>query len=611
MTGCAVAWPVIFFKTVTSTTVFMLFSKFFKSIIAVSITVVCSLQAFAQKEAALLKQANQLYESSKPDSASLLLNQLLANASTPYRMVADAYNILGHVQLDKGNLPGALTQYLLAEKTGMANNDIEVATTANINISGIYREQNILATARHYIDKAEKNIAALSNKKIVGNFYNNKAILLELTNQFDSAIYTYNKALQIYIDVNDSNRIAIGYNNLGVVYKNKGDYDKALQSYQKVVEIEKKLGNKFILGATYINIGGVQQQLKNYQQAIDYNKQGLAIAHQIEAQYLVVSAAENIADAFFGMKQLDSAYAWRKVHFAENDKYLNTENSKQINEMQVKYEAEKKEQTIALQQAKLSKQKVMLTGGSVLALLLLLTAYLLYRRYKLKKQKELQQRLMEQREEATINILTAEEKERKRIAAELHDGVGQLMMAAWMNLQALGNQQDTIGNEQQQLLQKTTLLVGESCKEVRQVSHNMMPNALLKKGLVNAVKEFTQQIDKSVISINLQSAGLDTPLDSITETILYRVIQECVNNTIKHAHATVLDISIHNSAEGIDMLIEDNGRGFDTHQSIPGSGLGLDNIRSRISFLKGSVHWDSSPGNGTVVAIHIPPKQAI
>jgi two-component system, NarL family, sensor kinase len=568
------------------------------------------LAARAQDDTALYNQAKLFYEASKPDSAIVMLNKLIAKKNVAYKLRSDVYDMLGHIELDKGNLPGALAFYLESERTGIANNDIDVTTKAAVNISGIYREQNNLEVAREYIDKAEKDIDKVVSPKVAGSFYNNKGILLEMGNLFDSAIETYNKALAIYISVKDSNRIAVGYNNLGVVYKNKGDYEMALRNYQKVVDIEKIIGNKYILGATYINIGSVNHQLKKYNDAIAYNRLGLSIAKEVPAQYLIVSAAENIADAFFEMKLMDSAYTWQKIRFAENEKYLNAENSSQINEMQAKYETVKKEQVIALQQSKLSRQRIFMMGGAALCALMLLSAYLLYRRYKLKKEKELQEKLMLQREEATINILTAEEKERKRIAAELHDGVGQLMTAAWLNLQVLEKQFGQGSGEQQQLLGKTTLLVGESCKEVRQVSHNMVPNALLKKGLVDAIKEFTLQIDRSVISINMQADGLDTELDSITETVLYRVIQECVNNTVKHAHATELDISIHHAESGIDILIEDNGKGFDTSLVKENeNGLGLQNIRSRISFLKGTVHWDSSPGNGTVVAIHIPPKK--
>lgn len=568
------------------------------------------LPSFSQKDSAAYLLAKKLYDASKPDSASLLLQQVLASKESSYFLKSESHSLLGHIELDKGNLPATLQHYIKAEKFGLDNHDLDLITQADINISGVYREQNNLATARQYIDKAAINIPRLKSTKILGNFYNNKAILLEMTKQFDSAADMYNRAIDIYIAAKDSNRIAIGYNNLGVLYKNKGDYNKALVNYQKVVEIEKLIGNKFILGSSYINIGSVFIQQNEYAAAIRYNKMGLDIAREISAQYLAVVASDNIAEAYFGMKIPDSAYAWQKIRFAENEKYLNAENSRQINEMQTKFETEKKEQTIALQQSRLAKQKLLIIGGTIIFLMITLYGYLFYRRYKLKKEQEMQQKLMLQREEATVNILTAEENERKRIAAELHDGIGQLMMAAWMNLQAIGKQQEAKESDQQQLLLKTTLLVGESCKEIRQVSHNMMPNALIKKGLVNAVKEFTQQIDKSVIAINVQAEGLDTAIDSLTETILYRVIQECVNNTIKHAQATELDISIYHTEEGIDLLIEDNGRGFNASLvSNNDSGLGLQNIRSRISFLKGSAHWDSIPGNGTVVSIHIPPRR--
>lgn len=584
-------------------------TNFMKPAFAFIVFSLVSISSFSQKDSAAYLLAKKLYDASKPDSASLLLQQVLASKESSYFLKSESHSLLGHIELDKGNLPATLQHYIQAEKFGLDNHDLDLTTQAAINISGVYREQNNLVTARNYIDKAAINILQLKNTKILGNFYNNKAILLEMTKQFDSAADMYNKAIDIYMAAKDSNRIAIGYNNLGVLYKNKGDYDKALVNYQEVVEIEKLIGNKFILGSSYINIGSVYIQQKRFGEAIRYNKMGLEIASEISAQYLVVIASENMAEAYYGLKMPDSAYAWQKLRAVENEKYLNAENSRQINEMQTKFDTEKKEQTIALQQSQLSKQHLLLISGAVIFLLLLLYGYLFYRRYKLKKENELKEQLILQREEATVNILTAEENERKRIAAELHDGIGQLMMAAWMNLQAIGKQ-EAKEIDQQQLLQKTTLLVGESCKEIRQVSHSMMPNALLKKGLVNAVKEFTQQIDKSVISINVQAEGLDAAIDSLTETILYRVIQECVNNTIKHAQATELDISIYNTEEGIDMLVEDNGKGFDASLlNNRDSGLGLQNIRSRISFLKGSVHWDSVPGNGTVVSIHIPPRR--
>ena len=183
------------------------------------------------------------------------------------------------------------------------------------------------------------------------------------------------------------------------------------------------------------------------------------------------------------------------------------------------------------------------------------------------------------------------------------------MMAAWMNLQAYEQQLDK-NSPNHSNLGKAIDLVGESCREVRAVSHSMMPNALLKKGLVNAIRDFVQQIDQQILSINLHTEGLEMHLEPHAETVLYRVIQESVNNVIKHAKASQLDISIHhNPNEGTDVLIEDNGQGFELDKALQKDGIGLQNISNRIQYLGGSVDWDTSPGNGTVVSIHIPAKK--
>ena len=193
------------------------------------------------------------------------------------------------------------------------------------------------------------------------------------------------------------------------------------------------------------------------------------------------------------------------------------------------------------------------------------------------------------------------------MAAELHDGVGQVMVAAWLNLQVLEDQLKGLDSEQQNLLHKATGMVGESCKEVRHVSHAMMPTVLQNKGFADAVKDFTNKIDSKIISIDVHTEGLEKPLETVVETILYRVIQEAVNNTIKHARATQLDISLYNQPEGITLLIEDNGIGF-SKANLEKEGQGMQNMKSRIAFLHGTIHWESSPGNGTLLSINIPAK---
>ena len=123
---------------------------------------------------------------------------------------------------------------------------------------------------------------------------------------------------------------------------------------------------------------------------------------------------------------------------------------------------------------------------------------------------------------------------------------------------------------------------------------------------ITRLSDFIGKIDDSLIKVNLVTYGLNERLDANIETVLYRVIQESVNNVIKHSQANQLDIQISIEDKEITVTIEDNGKGFDVSNKDNFDGIGLKNIITRIEFLKGSVEWDSSPGNGTLVAIHIP-----
>lgn len=213
--------------------------------------------------------------------------------------------------------------------------------------------------------------------------------------------------------------------------------------------------------------------------------------------------------------------------------------------------------------------------------------------------------LLKQQEMATRAVLEAEEAERQRIAKDLHDTIGQMMSAAKMNLSAFEHETEFKTTRQKTAFQTAVALVDDSCKEIRTVSHNMMPNALLKYNLAAAIREFVGKLDHS-LKVHLHTEGLDERMDSNVESILYRVIQECVNNVLKHSKADTLDISIVREPTVITATIEDNGCGFNTADPGKFNGIGLKNIRTRIDYLKGSLDFDSKIGNGTLVAIHVP-----
>jgi signal transduction histidine kinase len=288
------------------------------------------------------------------------------------------------------------------------------------------------------------------------------------------------------------------------------------------------------------------------------------------------------------------------------DSLVNASSEASIAEMEVVYDTEKKQQEITLQKAQLSKKNFILVGSVLLFIAFILLGISYYRRIRLQQKAKLQTEIMKQQNLASRAIINAEEEERKRIARDLHDGVGQLMSAARMNLSAFATKANLDTGSQKDTLDKIITLVDEGCREIRQVSHEMIPNVLMKRSLASAIQDFLDKIDHKDLAINLSVDGLDERIDLNTETVLYRVIQESVNNAIKHADARNLDISIFRDKDGISATIEDNGKGFDPDQQKENDGIGLKNIRTRVEYLKGTVDIDSAPGRGTVVSLHIP-----
>jgi len=204
--------------------------------------------------------------------------------------------------------------------------------------------------------------------------------------------------------------------------------------------------------------------------------------------------------------------------------------------------------------------------------------------------------------------MRAEEDERKRIAADLHDSVAQKMVVAKLNLEAFETYFPAFNKEQQHVFNSIASLVDESCTEVRDLSHSMMPQAFFKSGLTDSIKSFLDKIDNKKLLIKFNAEGSLEHVDDSTGVMIYRIIQECIQNVLKHAKATTLDISIIAENEALDIIIEDNGIGFNTGISAEGAGTGIKNIQSRIAFLNGKSEISSSPGAGTVIAFYIPLK---
>lgn len=227
--------------------------------------------------------------------------------------------------------------------------------------------------------------------------------------------------------------------------------------------------------------------------------------------------------------------------------------------------------------------------------------------YRFKLLKDEGERLLIEKTELQVSrfkaVIEATENERKRIAQDLHDGLGQLLSTAKLNISSLD---DSIAEDDRRQYNHAMDLIDEACQEVRSISHNMMPSTLIRMGLLPALKELADKANiPGQVSVKLVNHGLTGRLDESREIAIYRVIQEVVGNSLKFAEATQLTIEIKKNEDQLEVKITDNGKGFDTATINQSTGIGWRNIYSRVSMLNGQVKITSAAGKGTCVEVVI------
>ena len=243
------------------------------------------------------------------------------------------------------------------------------------------------------------------------------------------------------------------------------------------------------------------------------------------------------------------------------------------------------------------------------ALVLIFISLLFYRSYK-QKQRLQQRRISEletlQQLTATEAVLKGEEQERTRLAKDLHDGLGGMLSGIKYSLNTMkGNL--IMSPDNHQAFERSMDMLDSSIKEMRRVAHNMMPESLVKFGLDTALKDFCNDINQSgALQVSYQSRGMDNVvIEQTTAITIYRIVQELVNNTMKHAAAKTAIVQVSKTNDEISVTVEDDGKGFNPVILQEGKGIGWSNIQSRVKYLKGRLDVRSEPGKGTSVHIEL------
>ncbi len=523
----------------------------------------------------------------------------------------------GLVHFRNNDYATAVDYFLQAEQIYLKYNPVSVDlaplySNMSMAYSSLNKPEEGLLASKKGIDFARKT----NDKQMLANALFTYGGNLVAAKKGNSGLAVLDSAKQLGKEMNNSNVVYMSDFMKAMYYYNNKLYQEAIDNYTVCLQAAKANNFAIGIGSNFINIAACEAELKRY---------ALAAAHlDSSAKYLDYSEPseakqqyfENYAQAYRGMGQYDKAFAFKDSATAMKDSLYQKDNLRQMEFRQARYNYDAKQQEVnkleterKIQQLQIARKNTLnyVLAGSALALIVI--SLLGYRNYR-SKQKLQQQRIAEletqQQLTATEAVLKGEEQERTRLAKDLHDGLGGMLSGIKFSMNSMkGNLIMTPENAQ--AFERSMDMLDSSIKEMRRVAHNMMPEALVKFGLDTALKDFCNDINQSgALKINYQSIGLENGgIEQTTAITIYRIVQELINNTMKHAAATTAIVQVTKSNNQIAVTVEDDGNGFDPVILQGAKGIGWTNIQSRVDFLKGTLDVQSAAGKGTSVHIEL------
>ena len=509
----------------------------------------------------------------------------------------------GSIYLYQGKTKESLSTFIKALEIAKRAHLIHVTGLLYQNIGVLYLNNGKIDEALIYATKAYQVFKSLKEEKEMAMMLNNIGNTYYEKYDTDKALEYYNRSMEISEKLKDSVTIAQLLNNIGAVYiDDKSDLKKGIGYLLKSLEIKRKLKDQNAMILQYNNIATYLAEAGDLASSEEYLKKAFVLAEKSGNKNGLKDVYETYSNIYQKRGDYKNALKYYKLYGSVKDSLLNKDNLQILNDLKVKYETAEKDAEITTQKSKILKRNAVVFA--LFGLLLLGLVY--YKNYSAKQKIKLQNEILHQQDLATKAVMNAEDNERKRMALHLHDGIGTLLSAINMNVNVL---EDFKEDELQfsNVLTKTKSILDDAITEVRDLSHQMMPNMLIKNSLSNALRDLIDKTNSPKLRISLNIEGLKDDVDQNIQVVIYRIIQECINNIIKHADAQLVKISIVQNEKSINIKILDDGKGFDpVAQTVKYEGMGLENIKSRIEFLKGEIIIESALDKGTDINVMIP-----
>ena len=477
---------------------------------------------------------------------------------------------------------------------------------------------------KRYVDKSEIAAQMLPDtldKRTSPYFI--KGVYFHGIRNFDSARYFYTQYLDSRHKLNKLNaqRQVSTLVNIAETYLMDNNPDKAIEYVdQAKAVINKYSGSPFVkFFSSFIELHrGKALQMKNAYQASNNSFETALEGLNETGDHLrveIVEAYKNMAENYEKMGDFQKALSLKTQYIILHDSLHRKDRVDMINRLEIRFKLAEKDKELAEKQLLINdsinkvKQRNIILVSIILLLLATATAFSLWRRKNFNKQRLQEERILNLQNSMQIERLNAsiagEEKERTRIAQDLHDGLGGLLAAAKLQIEhAIKNAEKSSISMSE--VQDGLKLLQEAASGLRDTAHNLMPNILLTEGLKKALETYCERMAaKGNTQINFQGIGNFSNIDKTLEVHIYRIVQELVHNIKKHAKATTALVQIQSNEDGsVHLTIEDDGKGMDIlqwHQS--SNGMGLGSIRQRVHDLRGTIDFESFPNQGTSIYI--------
>lgn len=557
-----------------------------------------------------IELARGYYLENQIDSSFTHLNNVLKNTpklkdTLQLRIELDSYNLLGAIYTQKGKQEKAIESYIACGERINKLNLKEHAALLNVNLGLLYLNMDDFDKATSLFKSALKTLDELKITRQTAIINRNLALSYLGNEQIDSMLQILPKTLKLAKEQKSINSEIGVYSLYAEAYETK--YPDSAVYYAnkaiKLAEINNRPNEK--AGALFSKANVLNNQEK-YKQAKPLYISSIDLYKNTNRKSVIRRIYRALGKAAHYNSDYETASTYLNLYVQVNDSIVGEKTQKIVRELNTKYDTEKKERQLAEQQLEIQQQKNKKQTAIFIGLLtaiLALVAYIIIR----KNHKSKLEQIHQEKENAILNsFIKGEERERNRISHELHDGVAATIGAVKMGLESLPH----LSEEKQKVqLNKLSQILENTHADVRHMAHNLLPVTLEKEGLLKATQQFAEEINQTHL-INISVIDKNSNVNSLpkqTQLMLFRIIQELVNNIIKHSQAQEANITFKTQANKLEINVSDNGIGYQENNKTKGQGLF--SINQRLKAIGGNfkiVKKQNNQGTQAIAKLKLP-----